>query len=233
MSGPSRPDEPLLLLGGVRDLGVQVGPLRRLQVPEGEVLELALDPLDPEPVRERRVDVQRLAGDALLRLGLHRLERPHVVGPVGELHEEDADVLRHRHDHLAEVLGLLLLLRVRRAELRELRDAVDELGDLLAEQLLDVRLGREGVLDGVVEEPGDDRRLVEPQLGEEPRHLERVDEVGFARLPDLSLVDLGAVDVGLLDEVQVGVRVVRGHPIQDVVQSQQSEPPSVAGATAH
>src|SRR5256885_1059801 len=94
----------------LRDLLLDVGKVPRLQVAEGEVLELDLDPLDAEPVGERRVDVESLLRDAVLRLGLHVLEGPHVVGPVGELDEDDANVLRHRDQHLAEVLGLLLLL---------------------------------------------------------------------------------------------------------------------------
>src|SRR6266508_192546 len=215
-------DEPLLLARDDGDLPAEVRPVLRPQVLEREVLELALDPLDAEPVRERRVDVERLAGDPLLRLGLHRVERPHVVGPVGELDEQDADVLRHRDDHLAEVLGLLLLLGVRGRELGELRDAVDEVRDLRAEQLGDLLLRREGVLDRVVEEPGDDGRFVELQLREDACDLERVDEVRLAGLAELTRVDLRAVDVGLLDEVEVGGGMVGRNPVEDVVQSKQA-----------
>jgi hypothetical protein len=39
------------------------------------------------------------------------VERPHVVKPVGQLHEDDADVIHHRQEHLPEVLGLPLLAR--------------------------------------------------------------------------------------------------------------------------
>ena len=50
---------------------------------------------------------------AIVALALRRqvVERPHVVRAVGELDQDDADVARHREDHLAEVLGLLLLAR--------------------------------------------------------------------------------------------------------------------------
>ena len=44
------------------DLGVAL----RMQHRECEVLELPLDVLDAEPVRERRVDVERFLGDPLL-----------------------------------------------------------------------------------------------------------------------------------------------------------------------
>ena len=61
-------------------------------------------------------------------LGLHRIERAHVVQPVGELDQHDAHVARHRQQHLAEVLGLRLLGR-RKLQAVELRYAVDELRD--------------------------------------------------------------------------------------------------------
>ena len=79
---------------------------------EREVLELPLDLPDPEPLGERGVDLHRLAGDALLLLGRQPVQRAHVVQAIGELDEDDPDVLRHREQHLADVLGLLLLVAV-------------------------------------------------------------------------------------------------------------------------
>ena len=71
---------------------------------------------------------------SLLLLGRQVAERAHVVGAVGELDQDDADVARHREEHLAEVLGLLLLARGE-VDLADLGDAVDQAGDLLAEEL--------------------------------------------------------------------------------------------------
>jgi hypothetical protein len=71
-----------------------------------------------------------------------------------------------------------------------------------------------------VQHAGHDAGLVELQLGQDAGHLERMDQVGLARLAQLALVDLGRVDVGLLDQLEVGVRVVAGDPVEDVVQAQ-------------
>jgi len=79
-------------------------------------------------------------------------------------------------------------------------------------------------LDGVVEQAGDDGRFVQLELGEDPSHFERMDQVRFAGLADLALMDLGAIDVRLLDEVEVGVRVILRHPIENVVQSKHPGP---------
>ena len=64
------------------------------------------------------------------------LERAHVVQAVGELDEQDADVARHRDDHLADVLGLRQLAGAE-LDLVELGQAVDDPGDLVAEPLLE------------------------------------------------------------------------------------------------
>ena len=195
--------------------------LARVQRLEGEVLELPLERVDAEPVRERRVHLERLARLLHLLLAAQVLDRAQVVQPVGELDQDDADVLRHRDDHLAVVLGLGVLAALE-VDAGQLRDAVDELRDLVAElgaQLLELDVG---VLDDVVQQRGRDRLLVEAELGADLRDPERVVDEVLARAPLLALVralgergtrarsvpvDVGqvALDLGdqLLDEVLV------------------------------
>ena len=115
-----------------------------------------------------------------LSLG-HRGDRAHVVQPVGQLDDQDPQVLGHRDEHLAHRGGLLRLLRVELDPL-ELGDAVDDRGDLGAELALDVGEGDLGVLHRVVEQGGGDRDLVEPELGDDPGHRERVVDVALAGL---------------------------------------------------
>ena len=179
----------------------------RLEDLEREVLELPLDLPDPEPLRERGVDLHRLAGDPLLLLRRQGVQRPHVVEPIGELDEDDADVLRHRQQHLPDVLGLLLLVAVG-AELRQLRDAVDEAGDLRAEALLDVRQAVLGVLGDVVEERRLDRDRVDAELGGDLGRRDRVGHVRLAGRPALALVGLDGEVERLADGFEVRLRVV-------------------------
>src|SRR5207248_1737819 len=85
-----------------------------------------------EPVMaEGGVDVERLLGDLAGLLGRQVVERPHVVEAIGQLDHQHAQVARHRHQHLAEVLGLPLLARGE-GQLADLGHAVHQLGDLLA-----------------------------------------------------------------------------------------------------
>ena len=199
----------LLAVGAaVRDHRLDLGVLAWVQRLEREVLELPLERVDAEPVRERRVHLERLA--CLLRLLLlsQVLDRPHVVEPVRELDEDDADVLRHRDDHLPVVLGLRLLAALE-ADPRQLGDALDELRDVRAElraKLLDVGLG---VLDDVVQESGGDRLLVEMQLCTDARDAERVMDELLARTARLARVCALCVLERAAEKLLVDVRVVR------------------------
>jgi hypothetical protein len=215
----------VLRLHALGEIGVHVG----LEHLEAQVLELALDRRHAEPVRERRVDVARLERDAVHLLGRQVLDRAHVVQAVGELDEDDAQIARHRQQHLAEVLGLRRFLAIE-VEAGQLRHALDEGRDLAAEALLDV-LERDGcVLDDVVEQRrGHDRRVrarVE-QLDEQQRDGDGVRHVRLARAAlllavrgrgevvarrDAVAVDLGATLVQCGQQGGAKLGVERGAP---------------------
>ena len=135
------------------------------------------------------------------------LERAHVVEAVGEFHQYDAHVVNHRQKHLADVLGLLLFARLV-ADLRNLREAVNQVRYLFAERLAyDFRLD-ERVLDDVVEESGCDGDFVESHVGEYVCDFERVDEVRLTTGARLPLVVERGEKVGPPQHVQIGLRVV-------------------------
>ena len=191
--------------------------LVRLEVLEGEVLELPLDLPHAEPMRERRVDLHRLARDAGLLVRRQVGERPHVVEPVGELDDHDADVLGHREEHLSNALGLLLLDAAGAPELGELRDPVHELADLAAEALLEVRDGDVGVLRHVVQERGGQRLGVHLQRGEVVGDLHRMADIRFTRCAHLPLVRGRGRLVRAPDQALVDVRPMALRLDHDVV----------------
>jgi len=59
-------------------------------------------------------------------------------------------------------------------------DTVNQSGDLWTEHPLQFFVSGQGILNGVVEKPGDHRRDIELQIGKYPRHFHRVDQVRFA-----------------------------------------------------
>ena len=107
------------------DLGVALG----VQGRKAEVFELPLDLLDTEAVCQGRVDVEGLLGDGALAVHRHHRDRAHVVQTVGQLDQQNAPVLGHGDEHLANRGGLLGLLGVE-LQAVELGDPVDDRRDL-------------------------------------------------------------------------------------------------------
>src|SRR4051794_12881348 len=180
--------------------------LARVERLERHVLELPLDRVDAEPVRQRGEDLERLLRLLLLLLLRHRLDRAHVVQAIRELDEDHADVRGHRDHHLAVVLGLAIVAALER-DAGELRDAVDQVRDLLAELVAHLDERRARVLDGVVQERGAQRRGVEPHPGADLRDADRVHDEVLARLAALVGVPLTGEQERALDQLAIDVRL--------------------------
>ena len=173
-----------------------------MQGREGEVLELPLDRVDAEPVGERGEDLERLLRLLLLLRLRHRADRAHVVEPVGELDQDDPDVLGHRDHHLAVVLGLAVVAALE-GDAGQLRNAVDQLADLLAELIPHLVERRARVLDGVVQERGAERRRVEAHARADLGDADRVDDEVLPGGPALVGVAVAGEHERLLDEPAV------------------------------
>ena len=127
--------------------------------------------------------------------------------PVGQLDDQHPDVAGHRHDHLADGLGLR---RLAVRHLVELGDAVDQHRDLVAEVRRAAGVERVvGVLDRVVQQRRRERRRRHAELGEDRRDGQRVGDVRVAALALLAAVGLLGHVVGALDDREVGLGVGR------------------------
>ena len=85
-----------------RDAPVLVG----LERAQRKILELPLELPDAEAIGERRIDIDHLARDGATTLGIAGHQPAHRLRALGELDQDYADVLDHRQQHLAQVLGL-------------------------------------------------------------------------------------------------------------------------------
>ena len=134
------------------------------------------------------------------------MEGPHVVQAVGQLDQKDPDVLRHGQDQLAEVLGLLGVVRLQ-LDAGQLGHAIDQPRDLAVRSASpDLLRGRRRILDGVVQQGGDDGGGVEPVVGQDARDLERMREIGVAGGAPLRPVGLHRKDVGAVQGILVRPR---------------------------
>ncbi len=158
-----------------------------IELHKGQILELALDLPDAESMSERGVDVERLPADPQPPLGGVRADGAHVVEAIAELDEHHADILGHGDEHLSDVLGLVLL-GAAHVDLAQLGHAVDELRDLVAEEPAHFLAGHLRVLDGVMEQRGDDRLGIEAQVGEDAGDRERMLDVRLSGEPGLARV---------------------------------------------
>ena len=188
----------------------------RIELAERQVLELLAHLMHAHAAGERRIDFQRLLGDAPARLGRHVVERAHVVQAVGELDQQHAHVVGDRQQQLAQVLRLLGFLGDE-VELLQLGQALDQRADVGAEQAVDLGAGGRGVLDGVVQQRGGDGGVVELEVGEDRRDFERMGEIRIARGALLLAMRLHGVDIGAVEQRLVGVRIVAAHPLDQVV----------------
>ena len=183
---------------------------------ERKVFELFTHLLHAHAAGERRIDVERLLGDPPARGGWDEFQRAHVVQAVGELDQENADVVGDGQQQLAQVLGLLGLAR-HQLQPFQFGESVHQGADLVAEDVIDFGAGGLGILDGVVQQRGHDGGVVELEVGEDRRDLERVREIGVTGGAGLGAVRLHGVDIGAVQQIFVGVGIIRPDALDQIV----------------
>ena len=173
-----------------------------VKVLKRQILKLPLGALHAEAVRNGRVDLHRLKGLGALLLGSLVGHGAHIVQAVGDLDEDDADVLGHGHEHLAQVLHLLVLFAgVLHAA--ELRDALDDVRDSRAELAGNVLMGEVRVLYNIVQERGDDGVLIQTHVDGDVRRGDAVRDIRRAVAPLLPGVGNARHLIGGLDAAEI------------------------------
>ena len=182
----------------LRDLAVG----HRVQVLQGQILQLPLDLRQAQTVGDGGVDLHGFKG-LLLLLGRGLvLHGAHVVEPVGDLDEDHADIPTHGEEHLPEVLHLLLF-HGGVLHPRQLGDPVHDVRHRHAEALGDVLVSTVGVLHAVVKEGGDDGLAVQAHLRHNLGHIDGMGNKGRPVTAHLLAVVLPGVFIGSADLVQV------------------------------
>src|SRR5579862_3563071 len=158
-----------------------------MEIFEREILHLPFHFGDPEPVGEWRVNIDCLFGKPLLLFGRQVFEGAHVMQAVGEFQEHHADVAHHRKKHFPVTLGLSDFVAAE--NIGNLRGAIDNVRNDIAElcpDILDLVLG---VFGDVVHQRAGDRNVIERNLaGDDHRYFIRMVEEGFARRSHIVLM---------------------------------------------
>ena len=108
------------------------------------------------------------------------MERAHVVQPVSQLDQQHADVVGHRQQELAQILGGALVFGLR-LDLRQFGDAIDQPRDVGTEHPLNLFRRGDGVLDRIVQDCRGDGFIIEMKVGQDAGDLDRMTEIGVTR----------------------------------------------------
>ena len=116
---------------------------------------------------------------------------------VGKFNDDDANVLGHGKEHLAQRERLLLVHAVD-FDVGELGHAIDELGHRIAKQAGNIGERGLSILDGIVQQRGAHHIAVHLEIGQNDGNLDGMVNVHLARAALLVAVLLGGKAVGLL-----------------------------------
>ncbi len=183
---------------------------------EGNVFQLFAHVVHAHAAGERRIDFHRFFRDPPTLVLRHVVERAHVVQTVGQLDQKHADVIGNRKQKLAEVFCLLGLLG-NQVQALDLCQAFDQLADFLAEQGVDLGPGRVGVLDRVMQQGNGNGGVVQAQVREDRGNFKRMGEIRVARRTRLGTMLLHGIDVSLVEQGFVRVRIVARNSFNEFV----------------
>ncbi len=175
----------------------------RMDQLERQVLHFAVELAQSQAQGDRRVYVEGLDGDAPALVGAHAGHGLQVVLAVGQLDQHDAQVARHRHQHLAEILRLRLLVG-RKFHLVELGQAVNEIGNLAPEPVGELALARRRVLENVMQESSGNGCAIHAPFDHGAGDRQRMRDVGLARNARLVGMGVRREGIRLLDARYVG-----------------------------
>ena len=143
-------------------------------------------------------------------------QRAHIVQPVRLLDQQDPDILRHGQQQLAEILRLLRPVG-HGFQLAQLGHAIHQTRDTIAEQRTDIVHRRDGILNRVMQQTGDDRIAVEFLFGEDARDFDRMREIRIAGFAQLQSVGLHGKYVSAVQRAFIGTGIVAENTLYELI----------------
>ena len=177
-----------------------------MQVAETQVLQLPLDLPDAQAIGQGRENFQGFRSNAPLLLLGERLQGAHVVQAIGQFDQHHSHIIGHSQEHLAQALGLLVLQvplghLAQSVYLTQLCNPINQAGHLIAEVLLQILYGDNGVLHHIVKKPSRNGGGVQTQIGQDPGHSQGVLDIRLARGALLAGMSRLSQVIGPLDQL--------------------------------
>ena len=172
-----------------------------LLVTQPDVLQLGLDPVQAQTVRQGDEDEHGFAQDLVPLVLRHMLDGTAVMQAVGQFDEDHANVIVQGEKDALEILGLQALLGNVRAvglllivqHVLDLGETVHEGGDLVAETFADVFHGIIRVFHHIVQQRGSNGLVSQADIvHHDARHGNGVQHIGLsAAAPDIAMCIVG------------------------------------------
>ena len=197
-----------LLTGTLAQHLVDLFIAHRVEVVQTAVFQLFLDVQDAEAVGDGRVDFHRLTGLVAAFLLRPCVAGAHIVQPVAQFDDHDADIPAHRQQHLAQVLRLQLL-DVRELNFCQLGDAVHQQSDFLAKGGFQVVQRRRRILHDIVEQRGGNALGVHAEVQHQTCNGQRMADIRLTAPAADALVGLVRQIVRLVDHLHI-IRLAAG-----------------------
>ncbi len=148
----------------------------RVQVAEGEILELPLELTDAEAVGKRRIDVGDLLGHQHPGLFIRLLRLPQAGDPLRQLDHHGAHILDHGEQHAPHIVdllrrGLAAMQGLQGTDGLHLQHPFHQLGDLGTEVLVHPLLADETGFDEGVDDGGLEGRDIHAEHQQDAHHL--------------------------------------------------------------
>ena len=154
-----------------------------------EILQLFLDTADTQPVRQRRIDLHRLQRFDPLLFRNAIIQRAHVVQPVGQLDDDNSNILCHGQQHLAYIFRLLLCPAGIR-NIGELCHTIHQFGYIAAKLLFYILQRYGSIFHHIMQQPTDDGIRIHAQSYQYYRHFYGMGNIWVTGRTHLSFVRL-------------------------------------------
>ena len=215
-------DDFLAIAPGTLDRLINARRAHRVHRLETEVFEFDTNAVHTQPIGDGCVDFQGFLGNPSAFFAGQHFEGTHVVQTVSQLHQDHADVACHGHGHLLEVfcLGFGLGFEV---HLRQLADAIDQVGHGFAELRYQRFLGNTGVFNHVMQHGRHQALMVHMHVGKDIGHCQRVRDIRLATASALAVVGLFCVEVRPADQIDLVRAEVRRQAIGEGVYARHEE----------
>ncbi len=173
-----------------------------------------------QSVRNGGINFQCFFGDPSSFFRFECFQGAHVVQAVGQLHDDDANVLSHGQSHLLEVLSLFFGGGFK-FELREFADAVHQFGNGLAKLVRQGALADTRIFNHIVQHGGHQALMIHVHVGQVLGHFQGVCDVGLATAAFLAVVGLFGVVIRSPNELYLRGFQIGGKPVTEYIYREQ------------